>query len=135
MSFMPKVHSEGSLDRELVREYHRDVAKLQQDLVQLAEVSKLVGVYFSQHEERLNVIEKQVENAVHDVDQSALILNEVVKEKGTSRRLILSVGLGGVAGGALGAVGFAVNPLVGVVALLIFSGIGAGTGAAVHAFK
>ena len=134
MSFQTEIQSKqvfSSVDRAIIQETNEDVRKLVQDLKDLNEIQTELSHLLGEQAKPLAVCEERTAQAFENSIKGTEKIEEASKLVGDRHRFTIFVAGGGTIGGALGAIGFVANPIVGTIALAVCAVVGALSGAAV----
>lgn len=122
------VQVEGDVDQKIIEERNTELQRLANDVEVLRETVLMLQELAGEQGELLEVAEEHVLESAENVEE-AVEIQEKVATKVKKNRLVVWLSGGGAAGGAaLGALGFLVNPPVGIISMVALSALGFGTG-------
>jgi hypothetical protein len=119
----------GSVDDAIIHETNEGLHKLQEEFRDLAEISRSLGEMTSQQEQTLEQVVERTETAAKNVIEGTNNLKVAAGLNLSQLRLKLYAGGGAAAGFVAGLAVFAINPVVGLVAIPVLTSAGAAAGA------
>jgi len=115
----------SSVDRAILQEYNAEIRRLTQDMNDIKEMQGLISTMVVTHSEPLKACEEKTAQAFENTIKGTQDVQKASEIKGDRNRFIVFIGGGSAAGVALGAIGFAINPIVGVISMVAMGGVGA----------
>jgi t-SNARE complex subunit (syntaxin) len=115
-------------DQALIEETNMGVKLLEKDLADLMASMRIYRNLVADQGEGLNQVEDVLQEVEANIEQGTATLEHVEAHIQGERKEGLFATIGGISGGGIGALGFIFSPLVGVVTMVISSGLGAGIG-------
>jgi len=113
------------IDRKIIEERNIAMSQINQDMIDLSEISKYLSEMFVEQGNELIFIEKKVDHIENDVEKSAKNLEISEKINSVKYKIVKDVliVLGGIGAGGLG---FIAGPFIGAATLIGGATIGGG---------
>ena len=114
-------------DDKIIEETNKQISEIERDMSDLTDIMKCVQGTIVTDGQKIETIEKHIENADQTILETLPILNEVIttiadiNDKYTTLKVIGGAVIGGVLFGGVGS-------LFGIVPGLVFTGVGSGSG-------
>jgi molecular chaperone DnaK (HSP70) len=120
-----------TIDHHIMLEQNEEMKFLLSEVQALQDIMQDFSYLVEEQQETLDQIEEHTESAVVETEKADEHLTVAVEEKKKSRRAGVGAVIGGGTGITIGLIGFAVNPVVGILTLLVGGALGTSVGAGV----